>query len=289
VRVLLEQHWPEREFQVQIIRTQGDVLSAILADSEKTATVNRDAVPLSKGLFTGELESALMSGQIDLAIHSLKDLPTDTIDHSELEIAAIPQRADPHDVVIYRNEDELARHGAILATGSPRRVAQLQLARADREVVPVRGNIDTRLRKLRANPAWAGLVLAKAGLDRLGPDLAGLLVRPLTYEEMLPAPGQGALALQIRRGNGVMKHLLKPIHHATTAAEVGAERAMLRELGGGCQQPIAAIGRAEGGKLLLEGIAWLGEVSQPPSRAKMEGLVTEAEELGKGLARVLRK
>jgi hydroxymethylbilane synthase len=292
----LKRAWPGRNFEIHVIKTEGDKL-AEKADVE--------SLKLGKGLFTAELERALLAQDIDLAVHSLKDLPTGNPEG--LMVAAIPKRADAADVLITKNSEpreqlpenwitasgslrrvilgpEL-RYGAVVATGSPRRVAQLRLVRDDLKIVPVRGNIDTRLRKLRENNEWSGLILAAAGLDRLKPDVAGLTVTRLSFSQMLPAPGQGALALQTRTENSAdVRALVRSVHDPVTAAAVSAERMFLHALGGGCGEPIAAYAEVEAGNLLkLEGIAWLiGETA--PRRGKLVRRLDQAEALGVDLA-----
>jgi hydroxymethylbilane synthase len=222
-------------------------------------------------------------------------------------LAAIPKRADARDVLITKNsepKEELPegwvtasgslrrvllgpelRYGAILATGSPRREAQLRLVRDDLCTAPIRGNIDTRLRKLRENDEWSGLVLAAAGLDRLKPDVAGLTVTRLPFSQMLPAPGQGALALQTRTENSAdVRSLVRKVHDPVTSAAVTAERMFLQALGGGCGEPIAAYAEVDAENLLrLEGIAWLiGETE--PRRGKLVRRLDQAEALGVDLA-----
>jgi len=177
------------------------------------------------------------------------------------------------------------RYGAILATGSPRRAAQLRLVRDDLSTAPIRGNIDTRLRKLRENDEWSGLILAAAGLDRLKPDVAGLTVTRLPFSQMLPAPGQGALALQTRTENSAdVRSLVRSVHDRVTSAAVTAERMFLQALGGGCGEPIAAYAEVDAEHLLrLEGIAWLiGETE--PRRGKLVRRLDQAEALGVDLA-----
>ena len=292
----LKRSWPGRNFEVHVIRTEGDRLS------ESPDAGNGK---LGKGLFTGELESALLAGEIDLAVHSLKDLPTSSPEG--LMLAAIPKRGDAWDVLITKNSEpkealpegwvtasgslrrvllgpEL-RYGAIVATGSPRREAQLRLVRADLCTVPIRGNIDTRLRKFRENDEWSGLILAAAGLARLKPDVAGLIVTRMPFSQMLPAPGQGALALQTRTENSVdIRTLVRSLHDPVTSAAVTAERMFLQALGGGCDEPIAAYAEVgEDNLLKLEGLAWLiGESA--PRRGKLVRRLEQAEVLGVDLA-----
>ncbi len=294
----LKKAWPGRNFEIHVIKTEGDKLAEQPNVSGK----------LGKGIFTAELEAALMSGEIDLAVHSLKDLPTTGA--AGLMLAAVPKRADARDALITRGPDLMPeqpqqpenwvtasgslrrvllgpelRYGAILATGSPRREAQLRLVRTDIRTAPIRGNIDTRLKKFRENPEWSGVVLAAAGLDRLKPDVTGLTVTPMSFSQMLPAPGQGALGIQTRMENSVdVRTLLRAIHDPISAAAVTAERMFLEALGGGCGEPIAAYAQAgPDNTLKLEGIAWLiGETE--PRRGKLVRRVDQAEVLGVDLA-----
>ncbi len=266
----LEKAQPGLKLDLRIIRTEGD----------RRSDTEGDESPLGKGLFTSELERALREGEIDLAVHSLKDLAT--AESEGVVIAAIPVRADARDLLISREAISLEAlsHGATIATGSPRREAQLRAFRADLKLAPIRGNIDTRLRKLRENGDWDGMILAAAGLERLQPELADLKVSALPYDVMLPAPGQGALAVQARADDAEIIKLVACLHDASTAAEVNAEREFLRALGGGCQQPIAAYAAREGDELWLRGRAWLpGE-----RRGSRRGPVTQAKEIGRALA-----
>jgi hydroxymethylbilane synthase len=296
IMVELKRAWPGRNFEIHVIRTEGD------ARSEGAEAEN---LKLGKGLFTGELERALLAGEIDLAVHSLKDLPTSSPEG--VMIAAIPKRSDARDVLITKNStprEELKegwvtasgslrrvllgpelRYGAILATGSPRREAQLRLVRPDIVTAPIRGNIDTRLRKFRENGQWSGLVLAAAGLERLQPDVDGLTVSRLSFSQMLPAPGQGALAIQTRtEGSADVRTLVRSVHDVATGAAVTAERMFLQALGGGCGEPIAAYAEVGVDNLLtLEGIAWLiGETEA--RRGRLTRRADQAEMLGVDLA-----
>lgn len=221
----LESLYPDHEIVINIIRTTGDHV----LDS-----------PLSmiggKGLFTAELEEALIARQIDLAVHSLKDLPTQL--HPLLMIGAIPERADVRDAFVggesSKTIDSLP-HGATVATGSLRRKAQLLALRPDLIIVDVRGNVPTRVRKLREND-WAGMILASAGLTRLS--MQAEITQHIDPSIMLPAPGQGALGLEIRVDDLRMHELLRPLNDEETALCVNAERIVLDELGGGCQLPL---------------------------------------------------
>ena len=292
----LKKAWPGRNFEIHIIKTEGDRL----AETEIPGDVK-----LGKGLFTSELERALLAGEIDLAVHSLKDLPTSSPEG--LMIAAVPKRADARDVLVTRGPDLVPQspgswvtasgslrrvllgpelqYGAVLATGSPRREAQMRLVRSDLKAAPIRGNIDTRLRKFRENQEWSGIILAMAGLERLKPDVSGLTVTKMPFNQMLPAPGQGALALQTRMEGSVdVRTLVRALHDPVSAATVTAERMFLEALGGGCGEPIAAYAQVDAQNLLhLEGIAWLiGETE--PRRGKLTRRLDQAEVLGVDLA-----
>jgi hydroxymethylbilane synthase len=275
----LQAAWPARTFELRIIKTQGDRLS----EDERRPLGGM----LAKGLFTGELERALRDREIDLAVHSLKDLPTANAEG--LTLASIPLRADARDVLITRGPASLSElpADAVLATGSPRRSAQVRAARRDIRVEPIRGNVDTRIRKFRENTGLTGLILAAAGLDRLRPDLRGLTVTSMPLTIMLPAPGQGALALQARADADDILELARAIHDPTTAFAVAAERAFLHALGGGCQLPIAGYGEAGPNRTLtLHGVAWLNSAQQQRFHfsGSVTGPITSARQIGKDLA-----
>jgi hydroxymethylbilane synthase len=275
MREALKRACPTRTFEIHIVKTKGDTLSE--NPSAKSAK-------LDKGLFTAELERALLEKKIHIAVHSLKDLPTD--ESEKLIIAATPERADARDVLITRGLKSLEElpYRAHVATGSPRRAAQLKLARPDLRVVDIRGNIDTRLRKFREAPDWSALILAAAGLERLKPDLSDLIATPLPLEIMLPAPGQGALALQTRRDAKDIIQLLEMVNDPMTFAAVQAERMFLSALGGGCEEPIAAYAwEVEKNHLKLEGVAWLFDEKQP-RRGRMIGESSDPVRLGTELA-----
>lgn len=268
-RLVLEQlrnRWPGRNFEVVGIATSGDRMSAA-----------GGPVPAGKGIFTREIELALLDGEIDLAVHSLKDLPTEVPDG--LRIAAIPRRARPNDVLISRDGatfDKL-KQGAVIGTGSPRRSAQILAARPDLSVRDIRGNIDTRLRKLDEG-RYDAVILAYAGLDRLG--LKERISEALPVDVMMPAVGQGALAVEIRRDDAEIAGLLDPIHDERSAACVSAERSLLRALGGGCRTPVGALAEIQpGGRLNLR--ALLGSPDgKTLLRATCTGPLENAEDLG---------
>ena len=209
------------------------------------------AISDERGVFVRRIEDELLAGRIDLAVHSLKDLPTRQPEG--LVIAAVPERHDPHDALLTINGatwDELPV-GSFLGTGSFRRRAQLLNARPDLETVPVRGNVDTRVRKLLAGE-FDGLVLALAGVERLG--IRSVVCRPLDFSVCLPAVGQGALAIEIRADDRVTRGALKALNHAPSAQAVAAERAFLRRLGGGCLAPVGAHATIDGETLRLNAV-----------------------------------
>lgn len=241
-RALLEAH-PGLELEVVAISTSGD----------RSQSTNQPGPDWGSGVFVKELESALLREDIDLAVHSLKDVPP--IISSELTLAAIPVREDPLDVLVTtdgRGLEGLAP-GVRVGTSSARRAAFLRASRPDLHFVPIRGNVETRLRKL-AEGQYEAIVLARAGLRRLELDPACVLLEP---ELLPPAPGQGALAIQSRAGDREMIALVEALHDPATAAAVRAERRLMVDLDGGCRLPIGALGtpQQDGVLHLLGGIA----------------------------------
>lgn len=229
------------EARIEIIKTAGDRITEL---SLAVAGVQSGA---GKGLFTREIEDALLAGRIDLAVHSLKDLPTEL--PAGLTLAAIPERANPFDALVGRRLDDLPQ-GARVGTSSLRRAAQLLRHRPDLDVVPLRGNVDTRLRKLDEGQCDA-IVLAAAGLLRLG--WSDRIEELLAPDVMCPAVGQGALAIETREhGNGL--EMCRPLDDVPTRLAVTAERALLSTLGGGCQVPVGAFSKIEDARLLLRAI-----------------------------------
>jgi len=268
VRDLLVKAHPGIRIELVPIQTKGDrVLDAPLAKVD------------SKGLFTREIEQALLSGAVDLAVHSLKDLPTTL--PAGLMIGAVCEREDPLDCLVTKGARSLAelRAEAVVATGSPRRKAQLLHLRPDLRIVDLRGNVGTRLRKLDESD-WDAIVLAKAGLVRLG--FENRISCVLGRKEMLPAVCQGALGIEIRQEDGKTAALVSPLDHAPSRLATAAERAFLASLGGGCQVPIAALARVGWGTLAIEGL-----VASPDGRTYLrrhiEGPASAAEALGKAL------
>lgn len=260
--------------EIEVIKTTGDKLA--------NASLTQSG---AKGLFIKEIEEALAEGRVDVAAHSLKDLPTEQPDG--LTIAVVPAREDPRDVFISRNGKRWAElpAGSRVGTSSLRRLTQLRSLRGDLEVVPLRGNIDTRLKKLDRGDCDA-LVLAAAGLRRLGLDER--VTEYFSVDQMCPAVGQGALAIEIRRGDERIERAVKPLDHAPTHQAVRAERALLRCLGGGCQVPIAAHAGAERNELRLVGVVSSLDGTKI-IRASAAGSVTDPVALGTAVAQGLLK
>lgn len=280
VKTALETRHTQLEVEIQIIKTSGDVMK-----NESLAVIG------GKGVFTKELEEALLDGRIDLAVHSLKDLPT--VLPENLTIAAITEREDARDALMLRADLKAETHSlstlppaAVVGTSSPRRLAQLKHARPDLQVKDLRGNVDTRLRKLDAG-WYDAVILAAAGLRRLG--WAERISAYLEPEEMLPAVGQGALGIETRADDQGTIKFVATLEHAGTRAACVAERALLRELGGGCQLPIAAHASVNGEHLRLDGLVASVNGEKLISEA-IEGKTKDAMQLGKELAdRLLAK
>ena len=266
----LKQRHPGLEIEIETIRTQGDRVTD---------------VPLSlmgdRGLFIKEIESALLDGTVDFAVHSMKDLPTEL--PAGLILAAITERLDPRDMLIARKAGSLETlpGDGTLATGSLRRRSQVLAARPDLRIVELRGNITTRLRKF-SQSRWDAMVLASAGLVRLG--VAEHVFTPIPTDQMLPAVGQGALGLEARADDREVLQYLSDLDHHETSFQVEAERALLRRLQGGCQVPIGAICTLLNRRLVLE--AYIGTPDgRRHLRRKVEGSKEKPRELGESLAR----
>lgn len=279
-----------RRVELRVIRTRGDrdLQTPLHAIGQRPPIPNHRDRSLDKGLFTRQIEEALLAGEVDLAVHSLKDLPTQLPDG--LLLGAVPEREDPADVVVSKAAPHLEAlpAGAVVLTGSLRRRAQVLHRRPDLNVRDVRGNVPTRLRKLAESDACA-IVLARAGLVRLG--LAGRISHRLEPAEFLPACGQGALAVEVRHDDEALSELLRSIDHAASRAAVTAERAFLAALGGGCQVPIGAYARPEPGaaSLVLTGMVANLDGSRLMRRTLTGACVGSrgAADLGRRLAEVL--
>lgn len=266
---LLAQH-PDLTIAVERITTRGDI---ILDRSIASAALD------DKGLFVAEIEAALRDRRIDLAVHSAKDLPSTL--PPEFAIAAWTRRADPRDVLVSRS-GALAElpHGARVGTSSPRRACQLLARRPDLAVRDIRGNVDTRLRKLH-DGQYDAIVLAAAGLERLG--LTDLITAPFAPEEMVPAVGQGALGIEIRADDTATAALLAPLADRATTVAVRAERAFLAATEGGCSAAVAAHGTIlAGGGLALSGL--IGALDGRQVRGERFGDADDAEGIGAALA-----
>ena len=270
-RALLETTSVEPE--IVIIKTSGDKFQQTSFSQIGT-----------KGIFIKELEDALLDGRIDLAVHSMKDVPTEMPEG--LTIAAIGKREDVRDALLSSSGATLASlpQGARVGTSSLRRQSQLLYARRDLRVLELRGNVDTRIEKLKRGD-YDAIVLAKAGLDRLG--LSGNISQVLPHDVSLPAAGQGAIGIEARTGDAETFRVLATLEDVETRSAVTAERSALAGLGGGCQVPIGAWGRVENGKLALDVV-----VLSPDGTQRMwekdSGLPEEAEAIGKRIAQKLR-
>ena len=273
---LWQAHWVKSrleelgaECRIEIIKTTGDKIQDV-----PLAKVG------SKGLFTKEIEEALLAGAVDVAVHSLKDMPTELPDG--LTLQAIPEREDVRDALIGRRLAELPA-GARVGTSSLRRSAQLRAARADLVIENIRGNLDTRLRKLDEGQ-FDAIVLAAAGLRRLG--WAERITELMPVETIVPAVGQGALAVETRDDSGEGATFARKLDHAPSRWAVTAERAVLRAMGGGCQVPIGAYAQVDGAALHLRAIVISPEGEQAV-RGSRRGSVADADAIGGDLAQQL--
>lgn len=260
--------------ELDVIRTTGDrVQNRLLAEIG------------GKGLFTKEIEQALSDRRVDLAVHSLKDM--ETFLPPGLDIACVLPRDDPRDALVSRDGAPLAAlpPGAKIGTASLRRTAQLLRRRPDLAAVPIRGNVDTRLGKLAAGEV-DGLLLALCGLERLGKSVAASEI--LSVETMLPAVGQGALAIECRADDDELRDALAPLHDAASAACVTAERAMLAALDGSCRTPIAGLAELSGGRLGLKALLLAADGSAE-RRAEGAAPVADATALGAEIGERLRR
>ncbi len=293
-----QKHFPQNEFELKIIKTTGDKL--------QSASLSRIDATLPRGLFTKEIEDALLNGEADLAVHSLKDLPT-TLPVG-LKLGAVGKRADARDVLIYKKIKtqnlelvigDLPR-GATIATSSPRRSAQLLERRPDFKIVPIRGNVGTRLQKLAESSDLDAIVLAAAGLERLGFQIlengklespsrftfpASLFASPISLDEMLPCVGQAALGIEIRENDERIEKICEKLNDLATWHSVLAEREFLRAMGGGCQSPVGAFAEVTDDEVRMCVVSFAGA---KPRRAEGKRKVTEAAELGRQLAAELR-
>jgi hydroxymethylbilane synthase len=272
VQSRLSSFFPSLHIELIVIKTLGDkILDSPLAKIG------------GKGLFTKELEKALLEGSIDVAVHSMKDIPTQIPEG--LQIGAITEREDVHDIFIahpkksYTKIEDLPQ-GAKIATGSLRRRSQLLHWRSDLVVIDLRGNLNTRLKKLEESN-WDGMILARAGIKRLGWE--DRITQILPFELMLPAVGQGALGIELRFGDERVSNTVSPLHHFETAQAVLGERSFLRYLEGGCQIPIGTHGRIENGRFVLDAV--IGSMDGTKTvKGHIAGDPEQSESLGKELA-----
>ena len=263
-----ERH-PAAAVELVVIKTKGDLMQDV------------SLVQIGgKGLFLKEIEEALLRNDVDLAVHSMKDVPAEL--PSELEIAATPLREDPRDVLIAKQNRKLEEmpRGARIGTCSLRRGCQLKERMPDLEIVPLRGNLDTRIRKIETEDL-AGVIVAAAGIRRMG--WTARVSQFIPPELMLPAVGQGALGIETRRDDARVRQAVSFLHDPVTGWEVGAERSFLKRLGGGCQLPIASYGKMTGETLLLRGL--VGSVDgSVVIRHEVKGPAAAFESLGRELA-----
>lgn len=258
------------ECRLEIIHTTGDKITDVALSKVGT-----------KGLFTKEIEEALLSGAIDLAVHSLKDMPTEL--PGGLTLSAIPEREDPRDALVGRRLADLPK-GAKVGTSSLRRAAQLRAIRPDLEIENIRGNLDTRLRKLDEGQ-YDAIMLASAGLRRLGWEKR--ISELLEPEVMCPAVGQGALAVETREDGGAAYDLSKRLEHTETRIAVTAERAVLASLGGGCQVPIGAYATVENARMVHIRAVVVSPDGTQVIRKEARGLVSDAAAIGRVLGEQL--
>jgi len=268
VKEALQERAPEVTTEILIIRTQGD----------RAVEIPFDQLP-GKGFFVKEIEEALLNRTIDLAVHSMKDLPAEL--PKGLGLGAVTRREDPRDALVTPGGiglDDLVQ-GARVGTGSPRRAAQLLARRPDLRMEPVRGNVDTRVRKVMEGDLDA-MVLAAAGLNRLGIKAPRVVLEP---DVSVPAVGQGAVGIEVRSDDEVALGAVRRLEHPETAAAVAAEREFLAALGGGCQVPIAALATARGERLHIRGL-----VARPDGteviRHEAEGAIVDPVAVGRDLA-----
>ena len=265
---------PEVVFEVKIVKTLGDEEA-----KNPLFTIDR------RGIFEKEIGVEIAKGDIDLAVHSLKDVPTEGT--PENVIAAVPKRGSPHDVLISKNRVplEAVPECGVVGTGSLRRLAEIKHLRPDLQVKAIRGNVDTRIRKVNEGE-FDGVIVAEAGLERMG--INNLIAERFSFDRFTPAAGQGALAVTAKKGNRQVINILRSIDDPFTRGEVAAERSLVLALEGGCRVPIGAIGRANGKSLSLYGCVYsLDGVEKISSLA--EGELSDAEALGRSVANDLMR
>jgi len=284
----LREQFPDREIIRKVIKTTGDRRTDVpLSQVAKAEGV------LDKGVFTKELEVALEEGEVDLAVHSMKDVPTVLADH--FEIVGALERAPVRDVLICSEADSLDAlpEGAVVATSSVRRQRQLSWLRPDLELVDIRGNVPTRLQKLRDNEELDAIMLAEAGLVRLGYDLSaeldgGLHAVALEAEDFLPAAGQGIVGFEIRKGDEDTQACVDAINHHESMLLLRAEREFLRLLDAGCHTPVGVRSWIEGGSLHMAGRVFDEHLDDDPTESSVSGEMTEPEQVASELYNTLK-
>ncbi|ACI20547.1 MULTISPECIES: hydroxymethylbilane synthase [Thermodesulfovibrio] len=273
VKDKLQTLYPELKVEIEKIKTTGDkILDAPLAKIG------------GKGLFVKEIEEALLSKRVDLAVHSMKDVPTEIPEG--LQISAICEREDPRDAFISKDGvllNELPQE-AVLGTSSLRRTVQLKALRNDLVIKPLRGNVDTRIRKLK-DGEFQAIVLAMAGVKRMG--VENLVTQAFSEDLMIPAIGQGAIGIETRVDDDFVNELIKPLNHEETAICILAERAFLSVMGGGCQVPLACHARIVNNSLKIVGMIGDPEGKMPVIKGFREGSLSQAQSLGVELANEL--
>lgn len=272
VKALLAAARPDVAIEIEIIHTRGDKI------------LDKPFIQVGgKGIFTKEIEEALLAGSIDFAVHSYKDLPS--ILPEGLAIVCIPERDSPLDALFSRGAACLADlpEAPIVATGSPRRRAQILALRPQAEIIDLRGNVNTRLRKFNES-TWDAMIMAHAAIRRMGWDET--LATPIAIKEMLPAPAQGALAIEARADDAACREVLRAIHSEAAAVGVAAERALLAGLEGSCHIPIAAYADVDGNSMTLHGLLSAPD-GEPLIRRSLTSPSQEAESLGTRLAETI--
>nr|WP_302595887.1 hydroxymethylbilane synthase [uncultured Cellulosilyticum sp.] len=271
----LRAHNPGVEFEIQIIKTKGDMVQHIPLDKIG-----------DKGLFTKEIEMKLLDGSIDIAVHSMKDMPSSLPEG--LKFSYTPPREDPRDALVlkegYHSLEDLPQ-GATIGTGSKRRKYQLLTLRPDLNIVPIRGNVDTRIRKIETENL-DGVVLAAAGLKRVG--LEEKISCYLEPEQVLPAPAQGVLAIEVRKENPEVDALMATIYDEVAALQIEAERTFLDTLEGSCHIPVGAYCKVESENITLTGL-YGDEEGHILIKRSLSGKRTEAKALGRKLAKEVKE
>jgi len=274
VKKEIEKRYNNLSVQIKIIKTKGDkILNSSLSKVG------------GKGVFVKEIENALIGNIIDMGVHSVKDVPTDI--PSKLSLAGILERTDPREVLISRDNVKLIElpKNSTIATGSLRRRAQILSFREDFNFVEIRGNVDTRIRKFYQS-SMEGMILAKAGIERMGFD--DKISEVLSEDICLPAAGQGAIGIEIRRDDELILEIAKNLNHKSSQISVKSERAFLKRLGGGCQVPIGVLAKVSKNKLLIKGV--LSDLmGKRVIREKISGDISDPESLGILLAEKILK